>query len=684
MNCVIIAAGQGKRLSTAGVPKPLLPLLGLTLIERTILTAEQAGIREFYVVTGYRGEEVGAFVSRLALRRNIEIHIVPNQEWQQKENGTSVLKAEPFLDEAFVLLMSDHLFEEATLRDLLKEPVPADELVLAVDFNTSDNKLIDMQDVTKVLAKGIRIDDIGKNIKEYNAFDTGMFLCPPDLFRVLEKNCREGDSSLSGAVRAYAAAGKARVFDIKKGSWMDIDTEADRKNAKKLLLGTLAKPHDGWISKTINRKFSTRFFTPLLLFLFHNITPNIVSIISAFTGIVASLFFFFHQAVIGGILIQLASILDGSDGEIARLKKMQSPFGNFLDAVLDRYTDFFILFGMFYYCLTSHEINQLLAYFSGPAIVLISTLAIVGNIMVSYTSTKSATDFHYRYQGKLIAAGKGRDFRLFLLFIGGVMAFVHPLSVLIALLLVAVISNAIVLLRVLLSQAFNKKKNSLIKRRKKAIIFDFDGTLADTMTFLSDVASNLLVKNYNLSEEEARKKYLESSGLEFAAQVDIMFPNDPKNSKVVSAFEKLKRESILDHRLFPDVKPALSNLKAKRISLFVCSSTLHELLIEHLKSKDVHEMFDGYFGLREGFQKARQIDFILEHFDFQPDEVLFIGDSLTDCGLAKKKGIEFVGLSRIFKKSDFKSRGALAVDDLVAFTRLWDESEKYQKHLQMI
>ena len=97
MKCVIIAAGQGKRLSTAGVPKPLLPLLGLTLIERTILTAEQAGIREFYVVTGYRGEEVGAFVSRLALRRNIEIHIVPNQEWQQKENGTSVLKAEPFL-----------------------------------------------------------------------------------------------------------------------------------------------------------------------------------------------------------------------------------------------------------------------------------------------------------------------------------------------------------------------------------------------------------------------------------------------------------------------------------------------------------------------------------------------------------------------------------------------------------
>ena len=388
--------------------------------------------------------------------------------------------------------------------------------------------------------------------------------------------------------------------------------------------------------------------------------------------------------MIGGILIQLASILDGSDGEIARLKKMQSPFGNFFDAVLDRYTDFFILFGMFYYCLMSFEISQLMSSFSGPAIVLISTLAIVGNIMVSYTSTKSATDFHYRYQGNLIAAGKGRDLRLFLLFMGSVIAFVHPLSVLVALLLVAVISNAIVLRRILISRAFNMKKDSLIRRRKKGIIFDFDGTLADTMTFLTEVACRLLVDNYNLSEEEAKIKYLSTSGLEFAAQVDLMFPNHAKSPSVVAAFEKRKSEGIVDCGLFPDVKPVLSSLKSKRVSLFVCSSTLQELLTEHIKSKGMAEMFDGYFGLKEGFKKARQIGFILEHFDYRPDEVLFIGDSLTDGELAKEMRIEFVGLSRIFEKSEFKRRGSLAVDDLMAFKRLWDESEKYQKHLQMI
>ena len=38
-------------------------------------------------------------------------------------------------------------------------------------------------------------------------------------------------------------------------------------------------------------------------------------------------------------MVALASILDGSDGEIARLKQQRSPFGGYFDAVLDRYAD---------------------------------------------------------------------------------------------------------------------------------------------------------------------------------------------------------------------------------------------------------------------------------------------------------------------------------------------------------
>jgi len=58
MKCLIIAAGRGSRLSSRGDSKPLVPLLGLSLIERVILTAKNASLTDFYVVTGYNGEEV--------------------------------------------------------------------------------------------------------------------------------------------------------------------------------------------------------------------------------------------------------------------------------------------------------------------------------------------------------------------------------------------------------------------------------------------------------------------------------------------------------------------------------------------------------------------------------------------------------------------------------------------------
>ena len=58
MKCLILAAGKGSRLSRKGDTKPLVPLLGLPLIERVIVTARMSGFRDFYVVTGYNGKNV--------------------------------------------------------------------------------------------------------------------------------------------------------------------------------------------------------------------------------------------------------------------------------------------------------------------------------------------------------------------------------------------------------------------------------------------------------------------------------------------------------------------------------------------------------------------------------------------------------------------------------------------------
>ena len=58
MKALILAAGQGSRQKENGDSKPLSPLLGLSFIERVILTAKKSGIKEFQIVIGHNGERI--------------------------------------------------------------------------------------------------------------------------------------------------------------------------------------------------------------------------------------------------------------------------------------------------------------------------------------------------------------------------------------------------------------------------------------------------------------------------------------------------------------------------------------------------------------------------------------------------------------------------------------------------
>ena len=92
MKCLIIAAGEGSRLSNRGDSKPLIPLLGIPLIERVILNANKVGLRDFYIVSGYNGEKVRKHLDQFSQNRDIRITPLINEEWE-KQNGLSVLKA---------------------------------------------------------------------------------------------------------------------------------------------------------------------------------------------------------------------------------------------------------------------------------------------------------------------------------------------------------------------------------------------------------------------------------------------------------------------------------------------------------------------------------------------------------------------------------------------------------------
>ncbi len=233
MNCLIVAAGTGGRLRQRGESKPLILVNGVRLLERVMARAHSAGVDRFFVVTGYRGEEVRAALDSFSAREGVPVVHIVNDEWQ-RANGVSVLKAKPFLDGPFLLTMCDHLVDPAILRELMASTLEPDTVTLAVDFNVAGS-INDPDDVTRVNCSNGRIVHIGKVIREFNAIDTGCFLCTPVMFEALEASQAAGDDSISGAMNVLARWQKARVFDIQGRLWLDVDDPASLDKAEELL-----------------------------------------------------------------------------------------------------------------------------------------------------------------------------------------------------------------------------------------------------------------------------------------------------------------------------------------------------------------------------------------------------------------------------------------------------------------
>ena len=382
MKCLILAAGKGSRLAARGDSKPLVSFLGLTLIERAILAAQSCGLTEFYVVTGCNGEKVRVFLDKFSQEKNLSITHVINEDWE-KENGLSVLKAKELLDEKFILMMVDHLFDSDILVKLTQQQIQEGEVILAVDSNVNSNSLVDIDDVTKVHIEDGKILDIGKNVSEYNAFDTGFFLCSPSIFAAIETSIdRNNDSTLSGGIRILANAGTARALDISGNFWMDLDDENAFRKAQKSILGKLTKFSDGPVSRYLNRPVSTRITRFLVK---TKVTPNQISFFSFLLCLISSVLFLiggYATLLSGAVLAQIASIIDGCDGEIARLKYQSTAFGGWFDAVLDRYADAFLLFGLICHI---YFLNDNFLY------IIVGFLAITGTFMNSYTADKYDT-----------------------------------------------------------------------------------------------------------------------------------------------------------------------------------------------------------------------------------------------------------------------------------------------------
>ena len=230
---IILAAGNGDRFQNpAHESKLLQPLLGKPILLRTIDAAHEAGVEHATIVLGYQAARVRALAERAASPR-LSLSFVVNPEWHL-ENGVSALAARAAAgDESFALLMGDHVFDPDVLARMLRLPLAPDESVLAID--TREVPPAVAEEATKVRRVGSRIAAIGKDLRDYDALDTGVFVCAPVLFEALAAAQAAGDTTLSGGIRWLAARGLMRGFDIGDAQWCDIDTVSDLAAAESAL-----------------------------------------------------------------------------------------------------------------------------------------------------------------------------------------------------------------------------------------------------------------------------------------------------------------------------------------------------------------------------------------------------------------------------------------------------------------
>jgi phosphatidylglycerophosphate synthase len=142
--------------------------------------------------------------------------------------------------------------------------------------------------------------------------------------------------------------------------------------------------------------------------------------------------FVYGYNIAGGLLAQACSIVDGVDGDLARLKKMTSAFGGFMDAILDRYADALIYSGLILWTAGAN---------GSVSVWLTGLWALAGSVVVSYTRAR-IEHAPRRLFDRGITAAASRDMRLFVLMIGAVAG--QGFATLIAL---AALTNIVVLLR---------------------------------------------------------------------------------------------------------------------------------------------------------------------------------------------------------------------------------------------
>ena len=184
----------------------------------------------------------------------------------------------------------------------------------------------------------------------------------------------------------------------------------------KNLLQSCGLSNDSFMDKTITRFFSRQLTR---LFLKTPLSPNMITILSLFIGLISAVFFLqgtHENSIIGAGLLLLSAWIDCTDGEVARLKFSESKIGGKLDILCDNLVHFSVFFAIGMGLFQSTE-NNIFMFFGLFAVFgsLVSFL-ILSSSIIDKKEKVSANTVDLKNKNTLTDNMANRDFIYFLFF----------------------------------------------------------------------------------------------------------------------------------------------------------------------------------------------------------------------------------------------------------------------------
>ena len=216
MKAIILAGGRGKRLRpiTDKIPKPLIPINGKPLIERTIKYLKKYGITEIIISSGYKSDLIEKFLKN---KKNFGCEIVFSNEKTPLGTGGAIKKALKHVDEESFLVLNGDIVTNIDLKKILRKPNTIAANELKTKFGTMEikkNKILKFNEKKDV-------SDVWMN--------PGIYHLSKNIEKIIPKK-----GSLEGIVFPKMARKKTlKTVKFKNVLWYSIDSHKDIEECSK-------------------------------------------------------------------------------------------------------------------------------------------------------------------------------------------------------------------------------------------------------------------------------------------------------------------------------------------------------------------------------------------------------------------------------------------------------------------